>query len=186
MFEVCLSTIVSLYATHYWFNRLHTIVPATVETYLCWNCHPTFVFLIIIRYSAGTHVTSIISYSDFTSKSPNYVLSKAGFVFNQAKPLNFAILQDRQKVTFFSSLARNHEIISAHMRWGKRLRAIVAQSWNSWNAQCNLEIAQILRLHETYIYIHIIYRIRPLRIKCLFELTRSTGKFKASNCWVYY
>jgi hypothetical protein len=28
--------------------------------------------------------------------------------------------------------------------------------------------------------------LRPLRIKYLFELTRRTVKFKASNSWVYY
>ena len=34
--------------------------------------------LYIVRYSAGTRVTSVVAYSDFTSKSPDYVLSKAG------------------------------------------------------------------------------------------------------------
>ena len=29
------------------------------------------------RYSVGTLVTSVVAYSDFTSKSPDYVLSKA-------------------------------------------------------------------------------------------------------------
>ena len=42
-------------------------------------------------------------------------------------------------------------MVSAHARWGERLRAIGAQSRDSENAQRNLEIAQILRLCGTYI-----------------------------------
>ena len=32
--------------------------------------------LVIFRYSAGTRITSVVAYS--ASKSPNYILSKAG------------------------------------------------------------------------------------------------------------
>ena len=63
------------------------------------------VFSVIFRCSAGTRATSVVAYSDFTSKSPDYVLSKAGLVSNQTKPnyhcLNSAILQDRHKVAIF-------------------------------------------------------------------------------------
>ena len=38
------------------------------------------VFLVIFRYSVGTRVTSVVAYSDFTSKYPDYVLSKVGLV----------------------------------------------------------------------------------------------------------
>ena len=38
------------------------------------------VFLVIFRYSAVTRVTSVVAYSDFTSKYPDYVLSKVGLV----------------------------------------------------------------------------------------------------------
>ena len=30
------------------------------------------------KYTAGTHVSSVVAYSEFTSKSPDYVLGKAG------------------------------------------------------------------------------------------------------------
>ena len=105
------------------------------------------VFLVIFRYSAVTRVTSVVAYSDFTSKYPDYVLSKVGLVSTKLSLRLFC--KTDTKSPFFCSFSHNHEMVSAHARRGERLRDCSAQSRDSKNAQCNLEIAQILRLRGT-------------------------------------
>ena len=138
-----LSATVSLYATHYCFNRVYTIVTATVEMYLRWKsanfCRVFF------RYSVGTRVTSVVAYSDFTSKSPDYVLSKAGLFSTKLSqtimPWTLLFYNTETKSPLFSNFSRNHEMLSAHAHWGKRLHAIVAQSRDCASVLRNIEIA---------------------------------------------
>ena len=94
---------------------------------------------------------SVVAYSDFTSNSSDYVLSKAGLVSTELSLPELHYFARRTQNCHFSSFSRNHEMVSTHAHWGKRLRTIGAQSWDSENAQRNLEIAQILRLCGTYI-----------------------------------
>ena len=83
MFEVCLLIVVS-------HSQLicHTLL-VQLSVYYCGSDSgnvPSLklsanfcrVLLVILRYSAGTRISSIVAYSDFTSKSLDYVLSKAG------------------------------------------------------------------------------------------------------------
>ena len=83
MLEVCLSIVVG-------HSQLicHTLLVQSSVYYLCQRqLKRTFtetvsqllrVLLVIFRYTVGTHVSIIIAYSDFTSRSPDNVLSKAG------------------------------------------------------------------------------------------------------------
>ena len=57
-----------------------------------------------------------------------------------------------------------------------RLRTIVARSRDSENAQCDLEIAQILRLCRTYILIHSC--IEQLEIKTQYVLASFPSPFR--------
>ena len=88
------------------------------------------VFLVISRYySAGTRVTSIVAYSDFTSKSPDYALSKPGLFSTKLSQTIIAwtllFYKTDTKSACFSSFSRNHKMVSAHARRGRRLHAIV-------------------------------------------------------------
>ena len=78
--------------------------------YLHWNCQPTFAVYIV-----GTYVSSVVAYSDFTSKSPDYVLGKAGCAWT----LLFHKIYTKSQ--FFSStisslnlVNRNHVRVSTH------------------------------------------------------------------------
>ena len=66
-----------------------------------------------------------------------------------------AALQHYTKSPFFSSFSHNREMVSAHTHQRDctlilRSRNYSAQSRDSENVQCNLEIAQLLRLYGTY------------------------------------
>ena len=66
----------------------------------------------------GTRVSTVVAYSCFTSKSPDYVLSKAGlFSTKLSLTINESTLH---KVAIFSSFSRNREMVSAHACWGIR------------------------------------------------------------------
>ena len=43
--------------------------------------------MVILQYTVGIYIFTIVTYSEFTSRSSDYVTSKALFVFNQAKPI---------------------------------------------------------------------------------------------------
>ena len=103
--------------------KYYLIMSATVKTYLHWNCQPYFaVFLsIIFRYTAGTHVSSVVVFFYFTSKSSDYVLSKAGLFstklslsiiakLNYFTRYNNAMNQQYTKLPFCISGSRNHAI----------------------------------------------------------------------------
>ena len=96
------------------------------------------------RYSAGTHVSSVVAYSDFTSKFPDYVLSKASLFSTKLSLPELCYLQDVHKIAIFlvASLDLVTMRVSARARWGKRWRTIVVQSRDSENAQRNLEIVR--------------------------------------------
>ena len=82
-------------------------------------------------YSAGgTCVISVVAYSDLTSKSPDYVLSKVGLFSTKLS----------QTIVPWTLFSRNHEIVSAHARRDKRLLAMVAQSRDHAGVLRNLEI----------------------------------------------
>ena len=135
-------------STHYWFNRVYTIVVAIVETYLRRkSANFRRVVLVIFRYSAGTRITSIVAYSDFTSKSLDYVLSKGGLfsikLSQTILPWTLLFYKTDTKSPFFSNFSRNHKMVSAHARQGKRLCAIAAQSWDHASVLRNPEIAQV-------------------------------------------
>ena len=67
----------------------YLIVSATVETYLCWNCQPTFA---MYYWSfPGTQKVPAFAYSDLTSRSLDYVLSMAG-LFSTKLSLSLAEL----------------------------------------------------------------------------------------------
>ena len=118
-------TTVSLYATHYWINQVYTIVAATVETYLRWNCQPTF----------------------SVSKSPDHVLSKAGLLSTKLSQTIMAwtllFYKTDTKLPFYSSFSRNHGMVSTHARRGKRLRRCIAQSRDRATIVRNLGILRM-------------------------------------------
>ena len=114
-------------------------------------CH---VLLVIFKYTAGTCVSTVVAYSNFTSKSPDYVLSKAGLFSTKlsqtimAWTLLFYKIHVYTKSPFFFgrfSRSRNYVRVSPHARRGKRLCAIVAQSRDRATVVCNLGI---LRMHN--------------------------------------
>ena len=86
-------------------------------------CHA---LLVIFRYTAGTCVSSVVAYSDFTSKSPDCVLGKAGLFLTKLSQTISAwtllFCEIYTKSPFFSSFSRsrNHVRVSTHTCWGKR------------------------------------------------------------------
>ena len=50
------------------------------------------VLLVIFSYTAGTRVSTVAAYSDFTSKSPDYVLSNAGLFSTKLSQANYHYL----------------------------------------------------------------------------------------------
>ena len=84
MFEVCLSIVVghSQLICHTLLVQssvYYLIVSATAPS-LKLSANFCRVFLVIFRYTAGTRVSTVVAYSDFTSRSPDYVLSKSPFL----------------------------------------------------------------------------------------------------------
>ena len=109
---------------------------------------------VIFRYSAGTRVSSVVVYSDFTSKSPDYVLSKAGLFSTKLSQTTIAWTRlFYTKSPFFSSFSRfrNHTGGTCARR-GMRFRTVVAQSRDRASVLRNLGIPRkrntILRLRK--------------------------------------
>ena len=104
----------------------------------------------------GTCISSIVAYSDFTSKSPDYVLGKAGLFSTKLSVPELCYFtsytQSRHFLVVSLNLVdRNHVRVSACAHLGKRLRTKL-RNLGILSAQRNLEIAQILRMRGTYMY----------------------------------
>ena len=84
-------------------------------------------------YTTGTCISSVAVYSNFTSKSPDYILGKAGLFSTEPSvpELCYFTRYTQSRHILVGSLDvvdRNHVKVSACARWGERLRTIVAQS----------------------------------------------------------
>ena len=96
----------------------YLIMSATVETYLPLKLSANFCheLLVISRYTAGTHVSTVVA-SDFTSRSSDYILSKAGLFSTKLSlpELSYFIRYNQMnknytKSPFFISFSGNYAI----------------------------------------------------------------------------
>ena len=94
------------------------------------------VFLVIFWYSAGTRVTSIVAYSDFTSKYPDYVLSKVGLVSTKLSlpELGYFARQTQSRHFFVASLVTMRWFL--HMRVGVKDCTLQVRNLEITRLQC--------------------------------------------------
>ena len=130
----------------------YQIVAVTVEMYLRWNCQPNFAVYYWSFSSTqwvATCVSSVVAYSDFTRKSPDYVPSKAGLFSTKRSQtiIAWTLLLYKIYTSSHTFLVASLDLVTMwgflHMRVGVKDCAIVAQSRDRTSVLHNLDIAQL-------------------------------------------